>query len=78
MYMTQRKSGLRGDKVRKDTKASLNASLSNMTLNAEDSPTVRQRINEAKKSGFLDLRGLGLSMLPEGVADMDNLTVMMM
>ncbi|KAJ3414111.1 hypothetical protein HDV05_007055 [Chytridiales sp. JEL 0842] len=78
MYMTQKRQGARGDKVRNASKANLNASLSKMTLTAENSATVRQRVAEAKRSGFLDLSSLGLSMLPEGVAEMGHLSALML
>jgi hypothetical protein len=77
MFSPNLRTGKRGDRLsRSGSKSSL--SLSKDILNAEDSPTVRQRINEAKRSGFLDLSGLGLSMLPEGVMELEGLTALLL
>ncbi|KAI8620188.1 hypothetical protein BC830DRAFT_1100647 [Chytriomyces sp. MP71] len=47
-------------------------------LNTQHSKTVRQRITEAKRSNFLDLQGLNLSLLPEEVWDMENLRALLL
>ncbi|KAJ3307572.1 hypothetical protein HDU76_004529 [Blyttiomyces sp. JEL0837] len=74
---TQR-TGKRGDRVTKanQVKSSL-VNLSRDKLLSEDTPTVRQRVQEAKKSGILDLSGLQLSMVPEDVWDIEFLKVFM-
>ncbi|KAJ3069212.1 hypothetical protein HDU98_007722 [Podochytrium sp. JEL0797] len=47
-------------------------------LHAQDSKTVRQRVSEAKRSGFLDLSNLNLSLLPEDAWDLTNLHALLL
>ncbi|KAI9360057.1 hypothetical protein DFJ73DRAFT_900673 [Zopfochytrium polystomum] len=79
MFSPNLRTSKRGDR---QTKATVNRSAlisaSKDTLTAEDSPTVRQRISEARKSGFLDLSSLNLSILPEPVWDIDNLVAILL
>ncbi|KAJ1546101.1 hypothetical protein HK405_007399 [Cladochytrium tenue] len=75
----QRRTAKRGDRQTK-TEVS-RVALQNATrdaMRAEDSPTVRQRVAEARRSRFLDLRGLGLSILPEDVWDLDSLEAILL
>ncbi|KAJ3400936.1 hypothetical protein CcCBS67573_g03847 [Chytriomyces confervae] len=68
------RTGKRGDR---QTKAAIaikgHVSAHQDALLAQQTKTVKQRLNEAKRSGFLDLQGLSLSLLPEDVWDMENL-----
>ncbi|KAJ3195895.1 hypothetical protein HK101_010727 [Irineochytrium annulatum] len=66
----------RGDKsLRQNSEKSLPNSKNNSD---EDTPTVRQRINEGRKSGFLDLTGLGLTTLPVDAAKLSDLTALLL
>ncbi|ORY30485.1 hypothetical protein BCR33DRAFT_772169 [Rhizoclosmatium globosum] len=73
------RTGKRGDRQTKAVatnaaKASAHADL----LAQQDSKTVRQRVAEARRSAFLDLSSLNLSLLPEDVWDLDNLRALLL
>ncbi|KAJ3410768.1 hypothetical protein HDV05_003270 [Chytridiales sp. JEL 0842] len=77
MFSPKSRTSTRGDKFQKGGSRS-SLSQSKEILNAEDSPTVRQRLAEARRSGCLDLSGQNLSMLPEGVLELEGLRTMLL
>ncbi|KNC98292.1 uncharacterized protein SPPG_06688 [Spizellomyces punctatus DAOM BR117] len=44
----------------------------------EDTPTVRQRLSEARKTGVLDLRGLNLGNIPVDAEKLQNLSALLL
>ncbi|KAJ3161390.1 hypothetical protein HDU86_007172 [Geranomyces michiganensis] len=60
------------------TKATFAASKKSNAAPEEDTPTVRQRIGEARKSGVLNLRGLNLPALPIAAENLSNLSALLL
>ncbi|KAJ3213367.1 hypothetical protein HDU67_002949 [Dinochytrium kinnereticum] len=77
MFSPNLRTAARGDKqVRQNSSlASLPTSRQN---SEEDTPTVRQRINEARKSGFLDLSSLSLTGLPADALKLEDITALLL
>ncbi|KAJ3043770.1 hypothetical protein HDV00_004176 [Rhizophlyctis rosea] len=59
------------------TRATFQASQKTREEAAGDTPTVRQRIAEARRSGILDLRGMGLTQLPLDATKIHQLTALL-
>ncbi|KAJ3164356.1 hypothetical protein HDU88_005454 [Geranomyces variabilis] len=74
MINTNSKSGGRYTR----TKATFAASKKSNAAPEEDTPTVRQRIGEARKSGVLNLRGLNLPALPIAAENLNNLSALLL
>ncbi|KAJ3170103.1 hypothetical protein HDU87_008820 [Geranomyces variabilis] len=74
MINTNSKSGGRSTR----TKATFAASKKSNAAPEEDTPTVRQRIGEARKSGVLNLRGLNLPALPVAAENLSNLSALLL
>ncbi|KAI8908729.1 hypothetical protein DFJ77DRAFT_473111 [Powellomyces hirtus] len=74
MYSTNAKGGHR----RTRTKATFAATKKGTAGPEEDTPTVRQRIAEARKSGVLNLRGLNLPSLPVAAEKLDNVSALLL
>ncbi|KAJ3183326.1 hypothetical protein HDU85_002352 [Gaertneriomyces sp. JEL0708] len=60
------------------TKATFQATRKTAARPEEDTPTVRQRLSEARKSGVLDLRGLGLSNIPVDAERLTSLAALLL
>ncbi|KAI8818535.1 uncharacterized protein EV422DRAFT_621728 [Fimicolochytrium jonesii] len=73
MFNTNAKSGHR----RTRTKATFAASKKTEAAPEEDTPTVRQRIAEARKTGVLDLRSLNLGKLPVAAEKLSDLLALL-
>ncbi|KAJ3051092.1 hypothetical protein HK097_007936 [Rhizophlyctis rosea] len=60
------------------TRATYQASTKSREEAAGDTPTVRQRISEARRSGILDLRGMGLTQIPVDATKIHQLTALLL
>ncbi|KAJ3299352.1 hypothetical protein HK104_009204 [Borealophlyctis nickersoniae] len=73
MHSTRARTGQRTTR----SKATFAATQKSRADPAEDTPTVRQRLAEARKTGLLDLRGVGIAQLPVDAIKL-NLTALLL
>ncbi|KAJ3106592.1 hypothetical protein HDU97_005957 [Phlyctochytrium planicorne] len=77
MFQTSTRTAPRGDKQVRQNAAVLSQPSSRQNSD-EDTPTVRQRLNEARKSGFLDLSSLSLTTLPQDALKLEEITALLL
>ncbi|KAI8843666.1 hypothetical protein BC829DRAFT_492033 [Chytridium lagenaria] len=77
MFSPSLRTSARGDKTVRQNSSVLSLPTSRQNSD-EDTPTVRQRISEARKSGFLDLSGLALTALPIDALKLEDITALLL
>ncbi|KAJ3008268.1 hypothetical protein HKX48_008672 [Thoreauomyces humboldtii] len=77
MFSSTSTSGKGGTRYTR-TKSTFQASKKTNAGAEEDTPTVRQRISEARKTGVLNLRGLDLANLPVAAEKLENLSALLL